>query len=125
MPLSRRFCCNALVAMGLGALSLAALAQVPWRTFPPGTQYATLRMGAYPQATLNKNPTTLSPGLRVFTQQNIIILYNQIPTTPVDVAYKMDTQGYVQSLWILTHSEVASVKSQGTGTWPFGTRFFQ
>lgn len=118
----RRFAIGALLA----ATSVASIAQeLPMRMFPPAVKYATLRVAPNYEATLNKDSVRLSPGFRLYTPQNIIILYNMVVNQPVKVAYTLDVQGLIQQAWILTDNEVSKIQPAERGFFSFSAGPFQ
>lgn len=124
MTLFSRLACCALLA----ATSVCAFAQnVPLRMFPPSVKFATLRVGPAFDATLNKDPVRLSPGLRLYTQQNMMVLPSTVVNQPVKVAYVLDIQGFVKEAWILSDNEIQSVeiKDKDKGFWSFLSNPFQ
>lgn len=122
MSILRRLACVAL----LSAMSVCAAAQeLPMRMFPPAVKYATLRVASNYEATLNKDSVRLSPGFRLYTPQNIIILYNVVVNQPVKVAYTLDVQGLIQQAWILTDNEVSKIQPAERGFFYFSSGPFQ
>lgn len=122
MSIFRRFACIAL----FGATALTVFAQeLPMRMFPPSVKFATLRVAPNYEASLNKEVVRLSPGLRLFTPQNMMVLPNMIVNQPVKVAYTVDIQGFVQQAWILTDSEVQRVQPVDRGFFSFSSNPFQ
>ena len=118
----RRFVVSALLA----ATSFVSMAQeLPMRMFPPAVKYATLRVAPNYEATLNKDAVRLSPGFRLYTPQNIIILYNMVVNQPVKVAYTLDVQGLIQQAWILTDNEVSKIQPAERGFLFFSSGPFQ
>ena len=122
MSILSRFACSILIA----ATSVCAFAQeLPMRMFPPSVKFATLRVASITEASLNKDVVRLSPGFRLFTQQNMIILASMVVNQPVKVAYTLDTLGLVQQAWILSENEVQKVEPVSRGFFSFSSSPFQ
>lgn len=123
MTMLRRTLCSALFAAAtLPVLTFAQ--ELPQRIFPPAVKYGTLRVTPSLDATLNNQPARLSPGLRIFTPQNMMILPNMV-VQPLKVAYVLDIQGFVQQVWILSEKEAGNVKSENKGFLSFLSGPFQ
>ncbi|MQR01830.1 hypothetical protein [Glaciimonas soli] len=88
-------------ALALTSFSAAAME----RTFPATTQRGTMVIVAYPAITINGQNLRLSPGSRIWNQQNL----TQVPSTFVNSSYKvnytLNFQGDVDRVWILTREE--------------------
>lgn len=92
---------------------------LPLRQFPPSARYGTLLLESLAQATINSKPLQVSPGLRIFNPQNMMILGNQIAGVPLEVAYRLDTNGMLQEVWILTPAEIENNKDAFPKGWTF------
>lgn len=124
MTMLRRTVCSVLLAATAAPL-LAMAQELPLRMFPPAVKYATLRVSPNFEATLNKDPARLSPGVRIFTPQNMMVLPNMVVNQPVKVAYVLDIQGFVQQAWILSDKEASNVKVESKGFFSFMSSPFQ
>lgn len=119
--ITRLFCSVFLVAT-----SFVTFAQeLPLRMFPPAVKFATLRVSPNYEASLNQQPVRLSPGLRLFTPQNMMVLPNMIVNQPVKVAYTLDVQGLVQQAWMLSENEASKVQPVDRGFFSFTSNPFQ
>lgn len=122
MSILRRFVCSTLLAV----TAFGAFAQeLPMRMFPPAVKFATLRVSPAYEVSLNKEPARMSPGMRLYTPQNMMVLPNMVVNQPVKVAYTLDIQGLIQQAWILTDNEVARVQPVDRGFFSFSSNPFQ
>ena len=85
------------------ALAAPAYAQ---RSFPAGVKPAELRDMTYPNVRIDDKTYRLAPGARIYDANNRMIVPNAAPKTG-QVLFKLDTQGNVLKLWILTPEEAA------------------
>ena len=94
----RRTC--AIAALGLLALH-PALAE---RQLPQDGKYAKKAQFNYPFFKLGKNTVRLAVGGKIYNEQNMIIMPTAAPAT-ADVLYRLDINGEVSQIWILTPQE--------------------
>lgn len=87
----------------LSALSVSAFAQ---RGFPQGVKPAELRDITFPNVTIDSKTYRLAPGARIYDTNNRIVVPNSAPKTG-KVLFKLDGQGNLSKLWILTPEEIA------------------
>ena len=80
------------------------------RTFPSTALRGTLSAAVHPQIKIDGQIKTLSPGARILSKQNTIIMSTSLMDNSYTVNYTVDRQGYVDKVWILTDEELA--KSQ-------------
>ncbi len=109
-----------LVAIGIHA---PASAQGK-RAFPENTLRGAMVFGDYPQVTLNGRGTQLSPGSRVRSQDNVIVMAASLAGARWLVHYTLDVGGdQVRDVWILRPEEAAIKPWPGTleqaQTWTF------
>jgi len=76
---------------------------------PPDARYGELKAFAYPRAQIGKDTLHLAPGAKIFNTQNLIIMPAAMPAA-AQVLYKLDMQGQVAQLWLLTPQEAAEAK---------------
>ena len=95
---------NTLFAL-LSALLLISPAHAE-RNFPPNVKPAELRGIEYPNVRIDDRTFRLAPGGRIYDTSNRIVLPNAAPKSG-KVLFKLDPQGFVIKLWILTPEEVA------------------
>jgi hypothetical protein len=94
-------------------LALHALAVVPARAqpgpalsraIPDGVELGRLRIGVFPEATLDGRPVRLGPGARIRDESNTIR-----PPSTVDgerrVAYQRGAMGELVQVWLVTDAE--------------------
>ncbi len=96
-----------LSVLGLLAwLLLFAPAQAA-RDFPQDAQRGTLTAHAYPNYRIGSATYRLAPGGRIFNQQNLIVMPASLPARKAEIMYRLDYQGYLSELWLLTREEAA------------------
>jgi hypothetical protein len=66
-----------------------------------------------PVIQMNGKPDRLSPGVRIHSIRNMLVLSASLAGSTVPVVYKRDTSGLVSEVWMLTPDEYA--KLGGTG----------
>jgi hypothetical protein len=98
----RRFLICAVLSLAIQA-ALAA----PPRTFPANAQRGTVSGSIYPQVLINDQVQRLSPGAKIFSRQNLIIMPSTLLNKVYAVNYTVDKQGYIDRVWILTDEEIA------------------
>ncbi len=81
-----------------------AIAQV--REFPPNTRLGVLRMGAYPEASIDGQPVRFAPGARIRDRANMLVLPGSLDGA-ARVRFTTDTLGLVDRAWVLTDEEIA------------------
>jgi hypothetical protein len=95
-----------LLAAGL-MISFASAWATP-RNFPANAQRGVLTATVYPQILIDGQTRVLSPGAKIFGQQNTIVMHSTLVNSAVIVNYTIDNQGYVDRVWILTNEELAA-----------------
>jgi hypothetical protein len=88
------------------SLSGTALAE---RQFPASARYGELQAFQYPQARIGGKTLRLGPGARIHGEQNLIIMPGAVPSK-ADVLYRVDLNGDVLEMWLLTPEEAAVAK---------------
>mgnify|MGYP001214786493 CR=1 FL=1 len=101
----------AIAAACLSGWATPAAAQV--REFPQNTKVGVLQMGVYPLAAIDGKEVRFSPGARILSQTNAVVIPSTL-TERVRIRYRIDELGQVSLAWILTDEEIA--KSRGRGT---------
>ena len=76
------------------------------RNFPLNVKPAELRGIEYPYVRIDDRTFRLSPGGRIYDTFNRMVLPNAAPKTG-RVLFKLDSQGMLLKLWILTPEEIA------------------
>jgi hypothetical protein len=96
-----------------GTALIALLALQPWavagRILPQNAVLGELTATSYPYVTIGKKQFHLAPGTRIYDQNNRIILPVSMPTSAI-VLYKLDANGDLIMMWLLTPDEVATIK---------------
>ena len=77
------------------------------RTFPQQAQRGELNAYEYPSMKIGDNVYRLSPGSRIFNQQNLIIMPASLQIQAAPVMYMLDMSGDLSSVWLLTGEEAA------------------
>jgi hypothetical protein len=101
------------------ALALAALAAAPvraqqamlQRAIPDGVELGRLRIGVFPEATIDGRPVLLGPGTRIRDESNTI----RPPSTVSGerrVAYQRGTLGEVVQVWLVTDEEWRAISAR-------------
>ena len=93
----------------LGTLLLATLsgahAQQVVRPFPANTQRGTMQVTYPPELLMNGQRTRLSPGARIRSSGNLLVLSGTLAGQTLLVNYVRDPQGLVHEVWILNEAE--------------------
>lgn len=109
-------CLPVLLAMAVALLSAAfalhAQQQRPAQP-PADARYGELKNFDYPRAQIGKETLRLAPGARVFDTQNLIIMPGMVPAT-ASVLYRVDREGQVSEMWLLTAEEAAEAKKRAS-----------
>jgi hypothetical protein len=97
-------------ALAVALAVLAGLAVDPAfaaRNLPNDARYGKLTEFAYPYAKIGGKVLHMSPGAKIYNQQNLIILPAAM-RAPANVLFKLDTTGQLSAIWILTAQEAAA-----------------
>jgi hypothetical protein len=108
--------CAAAVLLQAGGTPAHAQQQRPVQ-LPQDARYGELKVFAYPRAQIGKDTLHLAPGAKIFNTQNLIIMPAAMPA-PAQVLYKLDFQGQVAQLWLLTPQEAAQAKKRSVTAKP-------
>jgi hypothetical protein len=74
------------------------------RTLPDSVELGRLRLGVFPEATLDGRPVRLGPGTRIRDEHNIV----RPPSTVTGdrrVAFRRGAMGEIVEVWLLTDDE--------------------
>ena len=130
---------DALASVALGALFVAATAlysspiaaQVQTqeeaaaggRNFPVGTLRGRFMVVNWPEIQLDGQPDRLSPGARIRSGQNMLVMVGAIQGQKFLVNYTRDPAGLVSQVWILTPEEASIARESAErpflNFWPF------
>lgn len=92
------------LTMMLAMVSLAQ-AQASVRAFPVAAKRGVLVIAQSPEVTIDGSPRRLSPGARIRSNQNLIVMPASITGQRLVVNYVTDAQGLIQDVWILNAQE--------------------
>lgn len=91
-------------------LALAGATQaLAERTFPEQAKRGDLKAYEYPSMKIGDRVYRLSPGSRIFNEQNLIIMPASLQVQTAPVMYMLDMSGDLSRLWLLTGEEAATV----------------
>lgn len=118
-------CLPALKGFSLGLMSLlvsfVTLAPEPVtaqglvRQFPAAAKRGTLEVTQPPNILINGQPERLSPGARIKSPNNMIVLSGSLVGQALLVNYLRDPQGHIHEVWLLNPAE-AQEKRAGMET---------
>ena len=77
------------------------------RTFPEKAMRGDLKAYEYPSMKIGDHDFRLSPGSRIFNEQNLIIMPASLQVQKAPVMYMLDMNGDLSRLWLLTGEEAA------------------
>ena len=97
------------IALWLPCLSLFLFlpcsAQAGVRQFPPTAKRGVLRVTQPPDVQLNDQPARLSPGVRIKSTANLIVMSASLVGLSLTVNYVTDGQGLLHEVWLLSEQE--------------------
>ncbi|UCD69177.1 MAG: hypothetical protein JSW48_03560 [Betaproteobacteria bacterium] len=83
------------------------------RDFPQDARRGTLNAHQYPNYRIGTTTYRLGAGGRIFNEQNLIVMPASLPDRKAEVMYRIDFQGYLSEIWLLTREEAALNPKQG------------
>ncbi len=86
------------------------------RQFPPTARRGEMAMQNHPVLVLNGKPERLSPGARIFDQNNHLVLSGQLVGRDVVVNYVRDGGGQIHQIWLLNAEEAKEKRAGGLAT---------
>lgn len=104
---TRRHLSTALIGLCLSVSAAQALAQATIRQFPPKAIRATLVVQQPPEITMDGQAMRLSPGARIRSITNTLVMSASLTGQELTVNYLPDVQGLVHDVWILNEAEAA------------------
>ena len=112
-PASRRSAVLLAATLALAALSPAASAQtVVIRSFPAKALRGTLVVTQPPAITIDGKSAQLSPGARIRSTSNMLVLSASLVGQELTVNYTTEQHGLVHDVWILTEAEAAEKRQR-------------
>jgi hypothetical protein len=101
--------CTVIACLGTTAWSGAANAQTSavGREFPRNTQRGSLVVTAPPEVLVNGKADRLSPGARIHSPQNMLVMSGALVGQKLLVNYTRENTGMVNEVWLLTPEEAA------------------
>jgi hypothetical protein len=100
--------------LALTALPWAAAQTQPVRNFPASALRAKMVVVQPPEITLNGEPARLSPGSRIRSQTNALLLSGGLVGQELVVNYVRDGLGLVHEVWVLNPAEAAEKRAGAT-----------
>ena len=77
------------------------------RHFPQGTKRGSMTPGWYPVIAIDGKNRNLSPGARIWNQENLIEMPASLRGSDMTVNYTEDMHGDIDRVWILTKEEAS------------------
>lgn len=115
-PIARMLPLLALALLGTALYTPPpAAAQTMLRQFPPAAKRAMLEVLTPPEVLLNGTRERLSPGARIKSATNTVVMSGSLVGSRVLVNYVRDPQGMIHDVWILGPDE-ARVERGGMET---------
>ncbi len=93
------------VGLLITLLQTTTLAQTVGRPIPPQALRGTLEITQPPNVLLNGKPDRLSPGARIRSDNNLLILSGTLVGRTLAVRYVREPHGQIHDVWILTATE--------------------
>jgi len=89
------------------SLACSAFAQLTTeRQFPPNTRRGVLDMSAYPNVRMDGKTRYFSPAVRIFDNENRLVLPATLDAGNIVVNYTENPYGDIERVWILTAAEM-------------------
>jgi hypothetical protein len=97
-----------LIVLLASMLSLVCATQAgAERVFPQQAKRGDMKAYEYPSMKIGDNIYRLSPGSRIFNEQNLIIMPASLQKQAAPVMYTLDIRGDLSSIWLLSVDEAA------------------
>ncbi len=97
-----------LIVLLASMLSLVCATQAgAERVFPQQAKRGDMKAYEYPSMKIGDNIYRLSPGSRIFNEQNLIIMPASLQIQAAPVMYTLDIRGDLSSIWLLSVDEAA------------------
>ncbi|HVY07280.1 MAG TPA: hypothetical protein VHB46_15010 [Burkholderiales bacterium] len=91
----------------IGVVMATCCAMAAWadRTFPQTARRGDMKAFQYPAMKIGDKVLRLSPGSRIFNEQNLLILPVALQKQYAPVMYLLDMQGDLSQVWLLSAEE--------------------
>jgi hypothetical protein len=76
------------------------------RSFPANAKRGVLTADVFPQVVIDGQIQRLSPGAKIISQKNTIVMTSVLMNNAYTVNYTVDAQGFIDRIWILTDEEM-------------------
>ncbi len=86
--------------------NLSAPPAVGVRQFPAAALRGTMQMQTPPDLVINGKPERLSPGHRIRSASNMVVMSGQITGLSLQVNYLRNASGEIHEVWILSRREI-------------------
>jgi hypothetical protein len=106
-------------ALSVGGTAVMAQTNDAWlsvRQFPAAAMRGEMVVRNHPVVTLNGKTEQLSPGARIFDQNNLLVLSGQLVNRDVLVNYLRDGGGQIHQVWILNSEEAREQRAGSNRT---------
>lgn len=87
-------------------LALTPVSAQVLREFPADAKRGVLEAHEYPNYRIGKITYRISAGGRIRDQQNRIVMPVSLPAQKADVIYRIDINGQLSAIWLLTSDEI-------------------
>ncbi len=104
----------ALIALGFAFIPLPSSAQSTVREFPRTALRGTLQVIAPPEVLLDGKTERLSPGSRIHSSQNMLVMSGALVGQKLLVNFTRESIGLIQEVWLLTPEEAALKRLKAT-----------
>ena len=108
--------CAAIICLGITAWPSAANAQTTavGREFPRAALRGTLLIVAPPEVLLDGKAERLSPGSRIHSPQNMLVMSGALVGQKLLVNFTRENTGLIREVWLLTPEEAALKRPRAT-----------
>jgi hypothetical protein len=96
-----------LAAVALVGCVLSSVPASAARNLPKDARFGKLTAFAYPYASIGGKALRMSPGAKIYNEQNLIIMPAAM-RQQAKVLYRLDNAGSLSAIWLLTEHEAAA-----------------
>ncbi len=107
---------RAMAAMTLALSLMPCAAQLGERQFPPSAVRGSLVITLPPDVLLDGRPDRLSPGSRIRSQNNMLVLSATLVGQTHTANFTRDAAGLIHEVWLLSATEAEQPLPKGTPT---------